>query len=220
MIKAHWPNSCHCYAHFLDLFENVANIDFSDEPFAVSSDLDLLVQKENINSKNNFSKHDLSLYQAMLQPKSFIVDHSLKLIQKYNLDKNTYGLYLRCPETFDFRFFLNGEPIPKDKCHNGKSEELISFLKWFKSQYDLHEKRIMLITDSKILCKYMLSKYKKMFTIKEDKTPNHKGNVPRRSKNSIISGLKCCFLLKSCTMLNKKQISAFSRIPNWLPEIN
>ncbi len=78
----------------------------------------------------------------------------------------------------------------------------------------------MLISDSKILCKYMLSKYKKMFTIKEDKSPNHKGTLPRRSKNSIISGLKCCFLLKSCTMLNKKQISAFASLPHWLPEIN
>jgi len=220
-INAYWPKNCQCYAHFLDLFENVININFVKEKFEGSNvDLELMVNQKNRASKNTFSQHNLAFYQVILQPKPFIVDHSLKLIEKYSLDKNTYGLYLRCPETFDFRFYLNGELVPSNKSYNGRSEELINFLQYFKNREDLHDKRIMLISDSKILNDYLLSKYKNMFTIKENILPNHKCFPARRSKDSIISALKCCFLLKSCTRLNTKQISSFSDLPNWLPEIN
>jgi hypothetical protein len=220
-INAYWPNSNHCHAHFLDLFENVANINFSSECLVVNSDLNLILRDENENSNNSFSKdQSLNFYKTMLKPKSFIVDDSLKLIKKYNLDKNTYGLYLRCPEGFNFKHFLNGETIPPDKIHNGKSQELINFLKFFENEQHLHDKRIMLISDSAILNDYLLSKYKNMFVIKENKLPNHGRHHPERNKDSIISALKCCFLLKSCTRLKGTGISAFSRLPEWLPEIN
>ena len=220
-INAYWHHDCQCYAHFLDLFENVADINFVNKKFkGPDVNLETVVEEENKNSKNAFSKDDLSFYRAILQPKPFIVDHSLKLIEKYNLDKNTYGLYLRCPETFDFRLHLNGEPVPSNKSYNGRSEELINFLQHFKNQEDLHDKRIMLISDSKILNDYLLSKYKNMFTIKENRLPNHKSFPARRSKSSIISALKCCFLLQCCDRLNTKQISSFSHLPNWLPKIN
>ena len=78
----------------------------------------------------------------------------------------------------------------------------------------------MLISDSEMLNNYLLSKYKNMFTIKENQQPNHECFPPRRSKESIISALKCCFLLKSCTRLNAITISSFSRLPDWLPKIN
>lgn len=220
-INAYWHHDCQCYAHFLDLFENVTDINFVNKKLeGPDVNLETVVEEENKNSKNAFSKHDLSFYRAMLQPKPFIVDHSLKLIEKYNLNKNTYGLYLRHPESFNFKDFLHGEPIPPSKSWNGKSEELIKFLKSFEQQKELHDKRIMLISDSEMLNNYLLSKYKNMFTIKENQQPNHECFPPRRSKESIISALKCCFLLKSCTRLNAITISSFSRLPDWLPKIN
>ena len=220
-INAYWPDNCQCYAHFLDLFENVCNINFVSETFGPTNpNLDLLVHKENINSANSFSKHNLSFYRAMLQPKPDILNDSLRLIKKYNLNKNTYGLYLRCPESFDFRLHLNKEPVPSNKSFNGRSDQLISYLKFFESQHELHDKRILLISDSETLNNYLLSKYKNMFTVPENVLPNHECFPPRRSKESIISALKCCFLLKSCTRLNTKQISSFSHLPNWLAKIN
>ncbi|NDG53704.1 MAG: hypothetical protein EBY39_11900, partial [Flavobacteriia bacterium] len=76
-INAYWPDTCQCYAHFLDLFENVANINFVKETFGpinpsknIFNNLEFIVNEENQNGKNAFSKHDrLSFYRAMLQPK-------------------------------------------------------------------------------------------------------------------------------------------------------
>ena len=73
------------------------------------------------------------------------------------LNKNTYGLYLRCPESFDFCSHLNGEPIPPNKSFNGRSAELISYLNFFESQHELHDKRILLISDSATLNNYLFS---------------------------------------------------------------
>ena len=113
-INCYWPETNACSVHFLDLFENVIGINFVDERFEYiksygkeGKKLDLILRDENTNANNSFSKYDsLCFYKTMLKPKSFIVDHSLKLIKKYNLDKNTYGLYLRCPEGFNFKHFL------------------------------------------------------------------------------------------------------------------
>tara|TARA_B100002019_G_C21274251_1_gene604288 strand:+ start:4351 stop:5145 length:795 start_codon:yes stop_codon:yes gene_type:complete len=226
-IYASWKINNQCLANFEDLFKNVYNINFVDELF---SEEDLLKNEEEICSKLNIKPIDLT-HKALpkenthkvLQIKDEILNEILSLQKKYQIDKSVIGIHLRVPENFDFK---NPEKIlDKDPSYaNWKAKHLMDNLSVLEKNYDfLKNKRVLVFSDSKELIEEMLLKYDNFFTIDEcEKLPidNKKGiSHVRRSKESVIAGLKAAGLLSLCNYNNKIKLrltSNFSKIPTWI----
>ena len=204
--KAFWHVNGQCSSHFLDMFENILDIDFNFDSRIKDC------QFRNKNLPQVSSVFDAKNLRETLIPSPKIKDNVLSLKEKYKIDNQIIGIHLRCTEGFDWK---NETGVEK----GGRSQVLLKNLKKIKN-FNFKE-RVLIVTDNKELTEFLLCENKNFFTIEEKIFPNHShGYHFSRSKESVEMALSIAYLL-AMTDYRKtfffEAKSYFSQLPHWLP---